>query len=366
MRDAGFFEVTIATMLALMVGVAPAAHARPAAPAQPAAPPAAQAPAVDARTSEEADARFRKGNELYKQGRYVSAEAELEVAFLLKKSHDIAANLAYAEMKLGKMRDAAEHLSFAVRNWAPTGKEDKRRYAEERLLAAKKEVATLRIRVSAPEAEVLVDGVKVGVSPIEGEVFVDAGSLVIEARRVGMKTARQEIAAAKGSEVEVSLAMEAEPQVTAPPVPQPVGQGEGARVPPGGEQPPVIEETGPRTAVLIAGGATAGAALIAGVIFTVVANGKAADRDELKGWERCYEAGVQTGLPDCAKADDLRGDAAGFGNAAFWSFVGAGVIGAATVGYAVITGRSAERSARPQIVPVVAASGGGLELLGRF
>jgi hypothetical protein len=344
--------------------------------AQPAVPGrgAAQAATKEAPGGDDADAHFRRGNELYKQQRWAEAEAAFEEAFRRKKVHDIAANLAYAEMKQGKHREAAEHLAFAVRSWPPTGKEDKRRYAEERLAQVKKEVATLKIRVSVPDAEVLVGGVKVGTSPLEGEVFVEPGAPTVEARKAGYREAKQVVQAARGAEVTVDLVLEAQPatpaEAAAAPEPQPGGivPSVAPRIDTSQAEGPVDESRGggPRKELLIAGGAVAGAALVAGVVLTVVANGKAADRDAIAGWERCYEAGMQVGLPDCARVDELRHGAADLGSAAFWSFVGAGVIGGATVAYAVITWPRDKSARQVGVAPAAAAGGGAVWVSGRF
>src|SRR5215813_15186886 len=58
------------------------------------------------------------GSKAFKAGKFAEAEAAFAQAFALKKVHDVAANLAAAEFAQGKMRAAAEHLSFALR-WFP-------------------------------------------------------------------------------------------------------------------------------------------------------------------------------------------------------------------------------------------------------
>ncbi|MCK6591615.1 MAG: hypothetical protein L6Q76_29015, partial [Polyangiaceae bacterium] len=94
----------------------------------PTASPAATQPAVDPNASpeERAMALFRRGIEAHKQGNLVEAEGYYRTAFDLKKSYDIAGNLGDVELKLGKPRDAAEHLSFTIRNFPLTGKPELR------------------------------------------------------------------------------------------------------------------------------------------------------------------------------------------------------------------------------------------------
>src|SRR4051812_30525864 len=76
--------------------------------AQPAHAPPARAP--DAGQS--ADQLFQKGRALYQSGKIQPARDALAAAWALKKSYDIAANLATAELELGMARDAAEHFAY--------------------------------------------------------------------------------------------------------------------------------------------------------------------------------------------------------------------------------------------------------------
>src|SRR5262249_47545609 len=142
-----------------------------------------------------------------KEQRWAEARDLYDKAWRLKKTHDIAANLAYVELKLGRFRDAAEHLAFAVKSWPPTGKADKRAYAVADLQNAKREVGTLTIHVTVPRTDVLVDGKLVGQAPIDDDVFVEPGSHTVEAKHAGYSDAKQIVQAAKGSAQTVTLTM---------------------------------------------------------------------------------------------------------------------------------------------------------------
>ena len=104
-------------------------------------------------------------------------------AWTLKHTYDIAGNLGQVELKLGKFRDAAEHLDFTLRLFPPTGKAAPREAIRLAFEAARKEVAALTIRVSAQGAAVSVDGTAIGLSPFEVPVFVDPGKRTLEATR---------------------------------------------------------------------------------------------------------------------------------------------------------------------------------------
>lgn len=219
---------------------------------------AAATPAPD-----DADRLFRDGNELYKQKRFADAEALFERAFAKKPAHDIAANLAYAEMNQGKLVEAAEHLAYAVRIWPPTGKDDKRQGAVDRLAKVKEGIATLTIEVSVPGARVLVGEREVGTSPIAGEVFAEAGHVVVRVKREGHRDAETAVDVAKGGVETVKLTMEATPVVVATAVPTASASATTTVEPPAPNRLPVYIAFGAGGAGLLLG-AVAGGLVAAG------------------------------------------------------------------------------------------------------
>ena len=161
-------------------------------------------------------AMFRKGIEAHKQGNLVEAEGYYRTAFDLKKSYDIAGNLGDVELKLGKPRDAAEHLSFTIRNFPLTGKPELRDRMQKALDEAKRQVGAVRISVNVDRADIYVDGTtKVGQAPLSDEYFVDPGQHTFEARLKGYKSAKQSITSTKGTIQELKLTLVA----NAPPPP---------------------------------------------------------------------------------------------------------------------------------------------------
>lgn len=310
-------------------------------------------------SAEGAETSFRRGNELYKQQRWAEAEAAYEEAFRRTRAHDIAANLGYAELNQGKHREAAEHLSFAVRSWAPTGNADKKRFAEERLALAKKEIATLTIKVSAGGAEVLVDGARVGVSPLDAEVFVEAGAHAVEARRAGYRAARESVQVWKGEEREVALAPAAMPASALREA------GAGAAGVKG-----MPEDDSPTLWPIAVGGAVAAAALGAGAGLTIAANGKSdevAGREDLgEGDSACWgEATPSSECDELQSAVDAR-DA--LSNAALGMFIAGSAVAFGTASYAfwALSRPRDQRGAVVRVAPVAGARGGGIVVRGAW
>jgi hypothetical protein len=126
---------------------------------------------------------------------------------------------------------------------------------------------------------------------------------------------------------------------------------------------------GPRPEVLIAGGAAAGAGVIAGVVFTVLAvrwdSDADAHRDALvreNGPGACTRTSAPAACSNLRDADDAHIRAA---NGAILSFAAAGTIGAGTAIYWLATRPSASQQG-VRAMPVVGASGFGVSVSGEF
>jgi hypothetical protein len=132
---------------------------------------------------DQAQAAFAKGD---KQGAYT---AYLK-AWGLQKSYDIAGNLGNVELRLGKHRDAAEHLSYGVTNFPPTGEPSLLRVMKQKLAEAQKEIGRVTVRVTVAGVRVRVNGREVGISPLSEEAYVEPGEVVVEGELAGYEPAR--------------------------------------------------------------------------------------------------------------------------------------------------------------------------------
>ncbi len=304
-----------------------------------------------------ADTYFRQGNGLYKEQRWADARAAYESAWRLEKSHDIAANLGYAEMKLGRFRDAAEHLAFAVKNWPPTGKADKREYAVERLVLAKQQVGALTIRVDTERADVFVDGAIVGASPLEDDVFVEPGSHTVEAKRAGREDAKQVVTVAKGGAQTVALALPPVPPSPPPPPPMPSAQ-----------PPPVAPVTapGPNRAIVVSGAVIGGVGLVVGAGLAIGSAIKGSNADSaLTALQRTGQGKVcPTQMAACSAIDSDRRAHDALGKGALGAFVTGGALGLATLGYALAA--RGPKATGVRLVPTVGVRNAGVVLAGEW
>ncbi len=181
----------------------------------------AQAPKTDA-VRDTAKELFDKGVRAADSEKWDECRAALLAAWNIRPTHQIAGNLAECEAKLGRFTDATRHVVFFLRELPPNASQERKKGGEALLKEVRAKVAEVIIRVSRPDAEVLVDGVSVGRAPLSEGVFVDPGERTIEARLLG-KTVSQKVQAETGGNyvVELKLADEVGPLPTASGAPLP-------------------------------------------------------------------------------------------------------------------------------------------------
>lgn len=124
---------------------------------------------------------------------------------------------------------------------------------------------------------------------------------------------------------------------------------------------------GPSTPVLVTGGVVSGLAVVAGVVFVVLANGKASDATT-KAADVVKQRGPSACSPldavGCADLHDALSAQQTLGSAAAWSFIGGGVLGAATLGYALLAPK--RTSTGIVVAPVLTGSQSGIVVHGTF
>ncbi|WP_437489697.1 PEGA domain-containing protein [Sorangium sp. So ce1014] len=371
-RAAGWLVLVVGA-----VAAAPPAARAQAAPAGAQAAPAGAAPAgaapagaqaapesaAAAQASRDADAAFARGKELYRLGKLDAAYEAYRTAWSLKQSYDIAANLANTELQRGMKVEAAEHLAFCLRSYPATGSSAQHEQIRAQFRAVRKEVGSIVVKANADGSEVSFNGAAVGRTPFRYEVFVKPGTIAVEARLTGHEPARVTLEVPAGEALTADLTLLPPPERPAPPAPAPAPPRVEAPVPWPGEG---ADTDGPRPEVLIAGGAVAGAGVVAGVVLAVLAVGRDGDADERRA-ELVRDGGASAcavDRPGCAALRDTLEGAADLKNAALWTFVGAGAVGLATGAYALWGGSAP----RPSVAaaPVVTAHGGALVIRGTW
>lgn len=230
--------------------------------------------AVDTEIASLVQELMNEGGAHEERGDLERARASYLAAWKLEKSYRVAAWLGDVEARLGRHRDAAEHLAVYAR-LAPAGDPGGAGYRE-RYAEARARVGAIVV-AAAGGAELRVDGRPVGVAPLLDPVFVEPGRHVLEAQ-LGEHQARAEVELAAGQEKAVAL-----PLGEAPPrEPERGAAPEGARPAPALPAAPRAMQDPWHRSVLIVGGGLAAAGLVLGVGMTVAANSKSSEIEGLR------------------------------------------------------------------------------------
>jgi tetratricopeptide (TPR) repeat protein len=255
------------------------------------------------------------------------ARTLLAEAYSIRRSYDVAAALGQAELELGRYRDAAEHLDYCLREFPPSESQKLLSLVQGGLATAKAKVATARISVNPADSELTVDGRSIGSALPAHDVFVEPGSHRIGAHHPNGNATEKLVTFSAGESYAISLELGKLPPAAvalAPPPqpPSPTPTSEEAATPASG----VTTKT-----ILLIGGTTITAALIGVGIVERLRGGDAGDaaqtlKDETHG--NCTDASTDEKCLALASELDKRNSA---NQLAIYSFVGAGVTGAATV-----------------------------------
>ncbi len=311
----------------------------------------------------QADKHFLLGKEQLKAGNVREAYVEYKAAWDLKRSYDIAANLGNVEFELGMPRDAAEHLSFALKNAAVSVTQDKIDKIKARLAEAKNLVGSAKVQVNIDGAEVFIDGRSVGRSPINDELYVDPGRCTVEARLAGHDLARETVDFRRATTRTVLLTL----KLSGGPAPLPTASTSGSvRLPP---PPPPGKSLVPLGIVIGVGAVGIGL----GIAGFALSDAKGSEIDTLKGsldaldTHKTHSVCQRPSPPsECGALDDAYRAQGSFRNLGVAGMV---VTGVAVLGTAVYL---LYPSAKPETAGPVRASFGiapgaaGVQLDGRF
>ena len=170
----------------------------------------------------------RRGQRARAAGQWTEAHAAYRAAFEAadpatstdRERGEIAGELGLCEVALHKYRDAAEHLSKSLEQREALPDALQRRF-EAGLREAAKHVATLVLAADPPDAEVLIDGKRIGRTARTYTLFLEPGQHMVRGRAPGCQDAEHEFTvplpcAAASSAKEASRAKEAVSTTPAP------------------------------------------------------------------------------------------------------------------------------------------------------
>lgn len=257
---------------------------------------------------------YRQAESAFKARNFNEARQLLLEAWKIRRTYDVAAALGQAEIELELYRDAAEHLDFAVQNFAPMESERLLEETKNDLRAAKSQIAEARINTE-PHATIYINGESVGEAPLPAGIFLAPGSYAFEASVGQDRKAAKQLVLQKGGTYEIELKLPAS-------VPSPAS---GLDAP---------SPAAPRRASYVPSAIAAtvgGVAAVTGVALLVAAAAKDSDRENLQstldGTNVCGAG--RTAGPQCDDISTLAWSASHYRTGAIVAFgtaVGAGVV----------------------------------------
>jgi hypothetical protein len=252
-------------------------------------PPARAEGPASASAQDEAASRFKKGLDLFKEGDYQAALIELRRANDLAPNYNVLYNIGQVYFQL---QDYPNALHSLQRYLAEGGKaiDIKRRLEVEKdIEKLKSRVANIEITVNVPDAEVTIDDVSAGKSPLPKTVLVGAGRHRIVISKAGFDSVTRivEIASAELHKVPVELVETKPVAPDKPPPPAPLLAPPPAPVIAAPEPPRPPARAVPIAGWVVTGGLAAGAivtgslALVASSDLKTLRTSEAPTRDDL-------------------------------------------------------------------------------------
>lgn len=308
--------------------------------------------------ADDVDRLFTEGTAALEAGKLEAALRAFQSAWKLRKTHDIAANLAQAELALGKHRDAAEHLAFALRSFPVTGKAEVRKQIEAMLTEQKKKVLAASVSVNEAGADVWIDGARAGAAPLAEPVLLEPGKHTMEVRLDGYVTDKRNFEGVAGETKAIEVTLAKRPEAA----------------PPASASATATAAPAPRSRVpaYVMGGVGI-ASLIAGAVLTGVGQAAGAEvRDDAprmpSGQPSCWRTpapGSPT-LPECDAWRAKAAEAATLGNVGTGLFVVTGLTAAGVVAYLLWPSSPRSGASAWKLAPSIGAQGGGAVLQGTF
>jgi hypothetical protein len=158
----------------------------------------------------EAKQEYESAKLLYNDGDYAGALLKFQRAHMLSKDPRLLWNMAVCEKQ---QRHYAQVLVWTQRYLAEGAammSADDRREATELVNVVQTFVSPLWVVCDEPDAEVWLDGVRIGTTPMTQPVIVDMGSRQVRVRKPGFREVTQAVeAAGSGKELRVAVKLEA-------------------------------------------------------------------------------------------------------------------------------------------------------------
>jgi hypothetical protein len=314
---------------------------------------------------------MKDGAARFAHGDWEGARLAYLKAWEIKQHPAVAANMAAAEMKLGRYRDAAEHLKYALKR-VPMVQTEKREAVETQLNECRPHLAAVTVTSNVAGTDIIIDTLSVGQSPLEEEILLDPGKHKIEASHAGYQFDSRDITAAAGETIPVAIELH---EKRTPLAPHPALST--ATAPPAKSQ--ASSQLSARTWTILGGTAATVVSLGVGIVFRIKSSNDDDDAKSLKAQLNSESPSLVANKSVCASptpsaiCDSLHEKLANYDrdrNLSTGAFVASGLFAMATVATVLCwpTKGQAERRAAGslQLTPWLAGGSQGIRASLRF
>jgi hypothetical protein len=155
--------------------------------------------------SEEARARFKRGTDLFAEHDYRAALIEFERAYQLAPNWKVLFNIGQVQYLLQDYAGALVSFERYLREGGPNVPSDRRQTVRADVEKLKTRVAYVEVAVNEPGAEVLVDDVIKGTTPLAEPLVVSAGRRKLTVSKQGFAPATRIVDVAGGDAHKLSV-----------------------------------------------------------------------------------------------------------------------------------------------------------------
>jgi hypothetical protein len=194
------------------------ALAQPASPAPEAATGEAAAAQPSPEAVKEAGQRYERGLELYSEGDYGLAVIEFERAYELVPNYRVLYNIGQVRIQLGRYAKAKKALEEYLEKGGDEIKRERKDAVKSDLEMLAGRTALLTVITNEPGADIVLDSLVVGQSPLTEALLVDAGEHTLEVRKEGFYSKGSQVKLAGREETTVTLEITKVPEAKGPTV----------------------------------------------------------------------------------------------------------------------------------------------------
>jgi hypothetical protein len=232
----------------------------------------------DTSVKQEAARRFEHAIKLYEEADYPLALAEFERVNELVPDYRVLYNIGQVSIQMGRYARAFRTLKEYVARGGAELAPDRAAAVQADLTLLSGKVARVALQVEQAGAQLSIDGVAVGRSPLAEPLVVDVGEHRVQVELTGYVTQSQSLTLAGGDRREVTFTLQATPQVAPAATPAPLGP-EKPRVAPAPVSPKPASNRGTWIGV---GWATTGALAAGALVSGALGASAAGDLKDLR------------------------------------------------------------------------------------